>query len=75
MDLSDKPDHIIAEVLYNLQAKVEWEGGWAEYAVYCGGEPDTGFPELDQAIAKLYEVNEDLHFTANALFTRYGVKF
>lgn len=68
-------EHEIRELLYSLLGRVEWEGGWAEYATYCGGEPDTGFPELDSLIAQLYSLNEQLHYTANTLFTRYGVKF
>lgn len=75
MDLTDLPDHEIREYLYNLLGFVEELGGWSRYATFVGGEADTGFPELDAAIAELYYVNELLHNNANALFIKYGVKF
>ncbi|UFK09625.1 hypothetical protein [Xanthomonas phage DES1] len=65
----------IKERLEEAINKSQYEGGWAEYAVYCGGEADTGVAELDEAIEALYDANERVHYLANKLALRYDLEF
>lgn len=53
----------------------EQHGSWANYAVYCLGNCDSGDDGLDQAIENLYLANERVHFWANKLALRYEVPF
>lgn len=53
----------------------EEQGGWANYAVYCLGQADTGDDQLDEYIAALYEANEAVHRRANQLALHYDVDF
>jgi hypothetical protein len=73
MSILNEPHHVIRLQLANILAKAEYEGGWAEYAVYCGGDPKSGFEELDSAVAALYAANEEVHRIANKLALRYDV--
>lgn len=58
---------VLKNKLDDLLDKVQWEGGWAEFASYCGGEADTGDEELDNLVQELYNINEKLHRRANTL--------
>lgn len=53
--------------------QAEEQGGWAAYAVYTLGMPDTGSELLDGAIGRLYEANEEVHRLANKLALRYDL--
>ena len=75
MSILNEPDHVIREHLSEVIQKVDWEGGWASFAVYCGGSHETGFSELDQAVEELYLANEKVHRIANALCIKYGVEW
>ena len=63
----------IKEKLEETFSKADYEGGWAEYAVWCGGEADTGDEDLDKSIAALYDANERVHYLANKLALRYDL--
>lgn len=73
MSILNEPDHIIREKLSALLAKAEYEGGWSAYAIYCGGNADSDFEELNEAVERLYRVNEEVHRIANKLALRYEV--
>jgi hypothetical protein len=55
--------------------EAEMQGTWCDYVVWCMGEADSGFDELDQAIADLYTANETLHRIANKLALHHDVDF
>lgn len=65
----------VKDRLADAMAKASHEGGWSEYATYCGGEADTGDAELDKAIEELYDANERVHYLANKLALRYDLEF
>lgn len=73
--LDDMPDHEIIAILSDLFDKVEWEGGWADYAVYCGGDAGTGIEKLDRAVEDLYRAGETMHRIANELRTKYNLEW
>lgn len=75
MSILNEPDHIIQNHLTILFSKVDWEGGWSEYATYCGGEANSGIPELDEAVSELYAANERVHLIANKLRIKYDVEW
>lgn len=75
MSILNEPEHIIREHLTEVMQKMDWEGGWAQYASYMGGSGETDFPELDLAIEELYAANEKVHRIANALCIKYGVEW
>jgi len=63
----------IKEKLEQTFIRAAWEGGWAEYAVWCGGDGDTGDEDLDEALLALYAANEKVHYLANKLALRYDL--
>jgi hypothetical protein len=73
MSILNDPDHLIRERLAELLAKAEYEGGWAMYAIYCGGFAGSDFDELNIAVERLYRANEEVHRIANKLALRYDV--
>ena len=61
--------------LQDTLEKASYEGGWADFATYCGGEWDSGDEELDKAIQELYNANEKVHLIANKLALRYDLEY
>lgn len=64
------------EVKYDrFLRQAEAIGSWADFAVHCMGECDSGEPTLDEAIRNLYEANEAVHRISNKLALRHDVEF
>lgn len=64
---------LVQSVLNSAFRQAEELGGWADYAVYCLGDSITGIEEFDNAVAELYQANENMHRVANKLALRYDV--